>query len=164
MVKTPSQTSREEPAAQPEPRYRGHYDNQDGPGFSAEDIPEDWTNDPKLLEFYDDPKCQDADLARCCRIQDPRMVLMGTPESGEMQYIIASKGKYYWGHFELLHLEEITRPKTLSEIVHALRDKGFRGLRMKTLKPVWTPEDEEDARSATSEGPNLFVPVDPDAP
>ncbi|RAH81352.1 hypothetical protein BO86DRAFT_389576 [Aspergillus japonicus CBS 114.51] len=166
MVKTRSQTSREEPAPPPEPRARGGYDNQDGPGFSDEDIPEDLSNDPILLELYGSPNSLAAHMARRCGLQDARMVFMGTPETGKMQYIVTSRGKYYWGHFELLHLEEINRPKTLSGIVNALRDTGLRGLRLRTLKPVRVDEedDSEDACPANSEGPSLFVPVDPNAP
>ncbi|PYH86048.1 hypothetical protein BO82DRAFT_397798 [Aspergillus uvarum CBS 121591] len=161
-MKTRSQSIPEEKTGRAEPPEGLEWKNQDTPEISAGDIPHGWTNDPSLLDYYGSPRTSDAHMARCCGLQDARMVLMGTPESGDMQYLITSGGKYYWGHFELDHLEEITKPKTLLAIVNVLKSsKGFKGLRRKTLKPVWVPEPEEDTRPATSGGPSLFTPYDP---
>ncbi|PYI18165.1 hypothetical protein BO99DRAFT_433783 [Aspergillus violaceofuscus CBS 115571] len=128
-----------------------------------EPMPEGWTNDPHLLDIYFSPETREAHMARCCGLEDAELVLMGTPESGEMHFIITAGGKFYWGHFMIDYLGEITRPKTFPEILHVLGVKGLKGLRMKYLEPVWTYEEEEEEEEEEG-GPRLFVPVDPDAP
>ncbi|RAH71455.1 uncharacterized protein BO66DRAFT_390996 [Aspergillus aculeatinus CBS 121060] len=79
-----------------------------------------------------------------------------------MDYIITSGGRYYWGHFMLEdHLSEITRPTTFAGNLNALATKGFRGLRLKTLKmfkidekpPNQVPPEHEANRV-------LFVPAE----
>ncbi|KAB8274586.1 hypothetical protein BDV30DRAFT_208816, partial [Aspergillus minisclerotigenes] len=61
---------------------------------------------------------------------------METLDSGEMGYIIFSKGRYYGGDLMSDSMFEITRPKTLPGIMHAIGEKDFQGLRNKELKPM----------------------------
>ncbi|KAK6819838.1 hypothetical protein RU639_007092 [Aspergillus parasiticus] len=104
-------------------------------------MPEGWTNDPKQLEtfFY--------------------------PESGEMQYIIKSGGRYYWGDLMIDYIFEITKPKTFPAILRALAINGDIGLKYRKLKQVEEFEIESrEQRVVEEEEEDLFVPYNPDAP
>ncbi|KAF4221535.1 hypothetical protein CNMCM5878_008783 [Aspergillus fumigatiaffinis] len=126
---------------------------------AAEAIPEGWTNDPRFFEgffFYDSAE---AHLARCHGMNDPKLLLMTTPDTGDMGYIITSGGRFYWGDLMIDHIAEITKPRTWPEILRTLATQGERGLRMKALRPVVVDEEE-----MVVEGQGPSVPSGSDVP
>ncbi|KOC09307.1 hypothetical protein AFLA70_39g004250 [Aspergillus flavus AF70] len=97
---------------------------------------EGWTSDPYDLEGFFVPGTAEWEMAQDYGLTDITPVLMETPESGEMGFIIFAGGRYYCGDLMADSLFEITRPTTLPEIMRALDEKGFRGLRQKKIKPA----------------------------
>ncbi|KAE8340198.1 hypothetical protein BDV24DRAFT_164647 [Aspergillus arachidicola] len=132
-------------------------------GISPEDIPEGWTNDPKQLERFFYPGSGEAHLAQCHGLRDIKLLLMGTPESGEMQYIIKSGGRYYSGDLMIDYIFEITKPKTFPAILRVLVTKGDTGLKYRKPKQVeaFVMEPREQGVVKEEEDPRLFVPYAP---
>ncbi|KAE8311563.1 hypothetical protein BDV41DRAFT_578456 [Aspergillus transmontanensis] len=131
------------------------------------DIPEGWTNDPKQLERFFYPGSGEAHLAQCHGLRDIKLLLMGTPESGEMQYIIKSGGRHYWGDLMIDYIFETMRPKTFPAILRVLATKGDSGLKYRKLKQVEAFEMESREQRVVEEEEeeeDLFVPYNPDAP
>ncbi|KAB8204223.1 hypothetical protein BDV34DRAFT_226608 [Aspergillus parasiticus] len=108
----------------------------DGACVQATRVPEGWTCDPDDLRRFFRPGTARWEMARYYGLTDPTLVLMETPDSGEMGYIIFSKGRYYGGDLMSDSMFEITRPKTLPGIIRAIGENDFQGLRKKELKPM----------------------------
>ncbi|RHZ55797.1 uncharacterized protein CDV56_100120 [Aspergillus thermomutatus] len=130
----------------------------------AEGMPPGWTNDPALLEGFFDYDSGEAYLARCHGLNDPKLLLMTTPDTGDMGYIITSGGRFYWGDLMIDHIAEITKPKTWPAILRALATQGEKGLRMKFLRPVKEVEEEPQEEEIMVEGQGLSVPSRSDVP
>lgn len=131
----------------------------------AKNMPEGWTNDPSELEGFFSPGSGEADLAQCHGLRDIKLLVMGTRDSGDMQYIIKSGRRYYWGNLMIDYIFEITNPKTFPAILRALATKGDSGLKYRKLQQVETVEMEpREQRVVEEEGPRLFVPYNPNAP
>ncbi|KAE8315422.1 hypothetical protein BDV41DRAFT_574796 [Aspergillus transmontanensis] len=111
------------------------YPNSNSPS-PATRVPEGWTCDPDDLEGFFVPGTAEWEMAQDYGLIDVTLVLMETPESGEMGFIIFSGGRYYWGDLMADSMFQITRPTTLPGIMRALDEKGFRGLRQKEIKPA----------------------------
>ena len=99
-------------------------------------VPEGWTCDPDDLQRFFNPGTAEWEIAQYYGLTDPRLVLMQTPNSGEMGYILLSKGRYYGGDLMSDSMFEITRPETLRGIMRAIGEEDFQGLRKKELKPM----------------------------
>ncbi|GAQ02733.1 hypothetical protein ALT_0054 [Aspergillus lentulus] len=128
----------------------------------AKDIPKGWTNNPRLFEGFFDYDSAEAHLARRHGINDPKPLLMTSPDTGDMGYIITSGGRFYWGDLMVDHIAEITKPRTWPEILRALATKGERGLRMKVLRPVVVDEEpwEEEEMIVEGQGPSVVSSSD----
>ncbi|KAB8226517.1 hypothetical protein BDV33DRAFT_197514 [Aspergillus novoparasiticus] len=99
-------------------------------------VPEGWTCDPDDLQRHFIPGTTGWEIARYYGLTDFNLVLMQTPDSGEMGYILRSKGRYYGGDLMSDSMFKITRPKTLPRIMRAIGEEDFQGLRKKELKPM----------------------------
>ncbi|GMF76740.1 unnamed protein product [Aspergillus oryzae] len=108
----------------------------DGVYFQAARIPEGWTCDPGYLQRFFRPGTGRRDMAQYYGLTDPTLVLMETPDTGSMGYIIFSGGRYYGGDLMSDYMFEITRPTTFPEILRAIDEQDFRGLRKKKIKPA----------------------------
>ncbi|KAF7168496.1 hypothetical protein CNMCM6106_003663 [Aspergillus hiratsukae] len=128
-----------------------------------EEMPTGWTNSPSLLEGFFHYHSAEAYLARCHGLDDGKILLMTTPESGDMGYIFTSGGRFYWSDLMIDHIAEVTKPKTWPAILCALATRGEKGLRMKMLRPVREYEEGPWEEEMVDEGPDLFIPP-PDAP
>ncbi|OGM48394.1 hypothetical protein ABOM_003406 [Aspergillus bombycis] len=107
----------------------------------AEEMPEGWTNDPAMLELYSHPRGSIASIAQWFGLGDIELLMMGTPESGNMQFMIKSGHGYYWGNLMIDDIFEIRKPKTFPEILHALATEGHCGLKYKKVDEIpegWT--------------------------
>ncbi|PYH77029.1 hypothetical protein BO82DRAFT_436114 [Aspergillus uvarum CBS 121591] len=122
-------------------------------------MPEGWTNDPNKLKRYFTHNSLEAYQSRCFGIANAEIVLLGTKD---MDYIITSGGRYFWGDLMLEdHLSEIIRPTTFPKILEALAIKGFKGLRMKTLDRVRISEEAPSQVPPEHEKNRvLFVPAE----
>ncbi|KAB8223475.1 hypothetical protein BDV33DRAFT_200452 [Aspergillus novoparasiticus] len=134
-------------------------------GIPAEEMSEEWTNDPKQLERFFYPGSGEAHLAQCHGLRGIEILLMGTPESGETQYMSKSGGRYYWGDLMIDYSFEITKPKTFPAILRALATDGDTGLKYRKLKQVeaFEMEPREQMMVEEEEEEGLFVPYNPDA-
>ncbi|GFF25862.1 hypothetical protein IFM61606_09566 [Aspergillus udagawae] len=104
----------------------------------------------------------EAHLARHHGINDPKPLLMTTPDTGDMGYIITSGGRFYWGDLMIDHIAEITKPRTWPEILRVLTTKGAKCLRKKFVQRVVV--DEEPWEEEMSEGQGPSVPSSTDVP
>ncbi|GIK06029.1 hypothetical protein Aspvir_010147 [Aspergillus viridinutans] len=129
----------------------------------VEDIPKGWTNDPALFEGFFVYDSAEAQRARRHGIKDPKPLLMTTPDTGDMGYIITSEGRFYWGDLMIDHIAEITRPRTWPEILRVLATKGDKGLRKKLVRPVVVDEEPWE-EEMVAEGQAPSVPSSTDVP
>ncbi|GKZ27443.1 hypothetical protein AbraIFM66951_005453 [Aspergillus brasiliensis] len=132
--------------------------------FGYREVVPGLTDDPRAFEGLFLPGTGEWYQARYYGIADPTLVLVGTNNSGEMGYIITANGRYYWGDFLIEYIFEITAPKTWSDIVGVMAEKGVEGLKMKQLKPNELPGDGNLPVARLFEGDGVFVPVGQDAP
>ncbi|PYH71020.1 uncharacterized protein BO88DRAFT_320491, partial [Aspergillus vadensis CBS 113365] len=116
-----------------------------------------WTDDPRALSKFFYPGSSEWYLARPYRIWDATVVLFGTNQSGEMQYIITANGYYYWGHLMLDEIFEMTRPTTWPGILRIMAEKGVEKVGIKKLKAVEISEDDVLVQHVP-EGEDVFVP------
>ncbi|RDH30322.1 hypothetical protein BDQ94DRAFT_173017 [Aspergillus welwitschiae] len=123
-----------------------------------------WTDDPRALSHFFYPGSPEWYLARQYGIRDATVVLVGTNQSGEMQYIITANGHYYWGHLMMDEIFEISRPTTWPNIRRVMAEKGVGKVGMKKLNAIEIPEDEDTLVPDVPEGENLYVPYGQDAP
>ncbi|PYH69864.1 uncharacterized protein BO88DRAFT_404216 [Aspergillus vadensis CBS 113365] len=111
--------------------------------FGYREVVPEWTDDPRAFEGWFLPGTGEWYMARSYGITDPTLVLIGTNNSGEMGYIITANGRYYCGDLLVDYIFEITAPKTWPDILDVMRAKGIMGLKMKELKPVELPDDDD---------------------
>ncbi|PLB53316.1 hypothetical protein P170DRAFT_424071 [Aspergillus steynii IBT 23096] len=125
---------------------------------APENVPEGWTNDPERLNRTFRPNSRELYLARCHGLEGVRPVLVNTPSSGEMGFIITSGGHYYIGDKMGDYIYEIKKPNTLPAIVRVMAEEGEKALKCRKLKFVeWVRMDSPEP-PVESEGPRLFVP------
>ncbi|KNG91077.1 hypothetical protein ANOM_000743 [Aspergillus nomiae NRRL 13137] len=102
----------------------------------VERIPEGWTNDPIMLERYSHTGSSVSSIAQWYGLENIKVVLMGTRESGDMKFILMSGGRYYRGNLMIDDIFEITKPKTFPAILHALYRRGDWALTYNKVKQV----------------------------
>ncbi|KAK1141258.1 hypothetical protein N8T08_009297 [Aspergillus melleus] len=113
----------------------------------AEKVPQGWTNDPKELEALFYRGSGERVMARRHGLSDPQIILTNTPDTGEMGFILKDGDEYFWGDLMIDHISKITTPTELSEILEVIAAGGIKALRRKRVKPVrdiWGPEDDEE--------------------
>lgn len=79
-----------------------------------------------------------------------------------MGFIITSKGRYYIGHLLIDDIFEITNPKKWSTILRVMTEKGDEALRIKKLKHVELPDDEDLPVLREPKGGKFICSSEPD--
>ncbi|KAB8257614.1 hypothetical protein BDV32DRAFT_127195 [Aspergillus pseudonomiae] len=102
----------------------------------VEKIPEGWTNDPAILRRYSRRGSSINRIAQKHGLRNIQVLLMGTPESEDVQYIIKSGRGHYWGNLMTDDIFEITKPKTFLAILHTLYRRGDWALTYKKVEQV----------------------------
>lgn len=82
------------------------------------------------------------EFAREHGLKEVTLLLMNTPDSGQLGFIIESEGRYYFGDLMIDYLHEIRKPKTFPEILRCLDEGGVGALRTRVLKKVPVEEGE----------------------
>lgn len=129
----------------------------------ADQVPDGWTGDPDELEFYLSSGSVVKAIAKAHGLTEPKLIIHGKPESGEMCFIIESGNNYYWGDYMIDNVFLITKPKTLREILHTIATKGDGALRTRKVESVELDEEEADVGNEQNEqfeDVGIFVPID----